>query len=100
MEFWAAAASSPRRREIRDAFRQAYQNLRRVVSSLIREGIRSGEFRPDVDPDAMAAVLVGSWDGLLLQVWLDDSFDAMDAAQKFMTVLLGGLAAGSLKPSG
>ena len=92
------ATSSPQRQKFRDSFRNVYMDLRRVVSSLIKEGIQMGEFRPDVDPEAIAAVLVGSWDGLLLQVWFEDSFDPLEVAEKFMSVLLGGLSAGVSAP--
>ena len=93
MEFWSASASSQMRERFKQAFRQAYTDFRHIVSSLIRDGIGSGEFRSDVDPDSIAAALVGTWDALLLQAWFEESFDPVTTARKFVTVLIRGLAA-------
>jgi AcrR family transcriptional regulator len=77
MEFWSASASS------------------QLVSALIRDGMQRGEFRPEVDAESVAAALVGTWDALLLQAWFDDSFDPLNTARRFMSVLIRGLAAES-----
>lgn len=37
-----------------------------TTSELIREGIRCGEFRPDIDPKGVAYMIFGSMEGLLL----------------------------------
>jgi AcrR family transcriptional regulator len=75
MEFWAASSSTQMRQRFKGAFKQLYDDYRHIVSALIREGINSGEFRPDVKPEPVAAALVGTWDALFLQAWFDDSFD-------------------------
>lgn len=93
MEFWSASASSQMRQRFKEAFRQGYSDFRKIVSDLIRDGIQRGEFQSEVDAESVAAALVGSWDALLLQAWFDDSFDPLDAARKFMSVLIKGLAA-------
>jgi AcrR family transcriptional regulator len=92
MEFWAASASSQMRQRFKGYFREAYQDFRAIVAALIQEGIQHGEFRQDVDPDAIAAALVGTWDALLLQAWFDDTFDALTTAKKYVAVLIRGLA--------
>jgi AcrR family transcriptional regulator len=91
MEFWSASASSQMRQRFKDAFSQAYADFRGIVSSLIRDGIERGEFRPDIDPEPIAAALVGTWDALLLQAWFDPVFDPVDAAKHFMDVVISGL---------
>lgn len=93
MEFWSASASSQHRDRFMDVFRQIYSNFRGIVSRLIREGMDRGEFRNDVDPDAVAAALVGTWDALILQAWFDDSFDLETTTDRFLSVVLRGLAA-------
>ncbi len=93
MEFWAASASSQMRQRFKGYFREAYQDFRAIVAALIQEGIQHGEFRQDVDPDAIAAALVGTWDALLLQAWFDDTFDPLTTARKYVAVLIRGLAA-------
>jgi len=93
MEFWSASASSQMRDRFKEAFRNSYQGLRQIVASLVRDGINYGEFRPDVDPEAIAAALVGTWDALLLQGWFDESFDPPRTAGKYLPVLLKGMRA-------
>jgi len=62
------------------------------VSSLIQDGIDGGEFDKHVDTEAVASALVGAWDALFLQAWFDPDFDPLDTAQKFLKVVLRGLA--------
>lgn len=93
MEFWSASASSRHRDRFMRMFRQIYSNFRGTVSGLIREGIERGEFRNDVDPDAVAAALVGTWDALILQAWFDDAFDLETTTERFLSVVLRGMAA-------
>ena len=94
MEFWAASSSSTgMRQRLKGAFKQLYDDYRRIVSALIKDGIKSGEFRSDVKPEPVAAALVGTWDALFLQAWFDESFDPAATAKDFMDTLLHGLAA-------
>jgi len=96
MEFWAASASSQMKQRFKGYFRQAYEDFRRIVAALIREGIEHGEFREDIVPESVAAALVGSWDALLLQAWFDETFDPLTTARNFVAVLIRGLAAEKL----
>lgn len=91
MEFWAASSSTQMRQRFKGAFKQLYDDYRHIVSALIREGINSGEFRPDVKPEPVAAALVGTWDALFLQAWFDDSFDPAATANDFLDTVLRGL---------
>jgi AcrR family transcriptional regulator len=93
MEFWAASSSSNMRERFQAAFKQIYHDYRRIVSDLIVDGISRGEFRGDIDPEAIAAALVGTWDALFLQAWFDDSFDPATTAKDFLDTVLRGLAA-------
>lgn len=91
MEFWAASSSAQRRRRFKGAFKQLYNDYRKIVSSLIQEGVNSGEFRSDIKPEPVAAALVGTWDALFLQAWFDDSFDPTATANDFLDAFLRGL---------
>ena len=91
MEFWSAASTAPARRRFKASFRETYRSYRAVVSALIRDGIRGGEFKPDVDADAVAAALVGAWDALMLQAWFEEGFDPAAASRGFFQALLSGL---------
>ena len=93
MEFWAASSSTQMRRRLKGAFKQLYNDYRRIVSALIQDGIKSGEFRSDVKSEPVAAALVGTWDALFLQAWFDESFDPAATAKDFLDTVLQGLAA-------
>ena len=92
MEFWAASSSAPMRRRFKGAFKQLYDDYRKIVSDLIIEGVKSGEFRSDVKPGSVAAALVGTWDALFLQAWFDENFDPATAANDFLETVLRGLS--------
>ena len=92
MEFWAASASSHMRDRFKAAFRQVYEEFRGIVSSLIREGIERGEFRPDIKPASIAAALVGTWDALFLQAWFEENFDPVNIARNFLEIVIKGLS--------
>ena len=91
MEFWSASASSRMRQRFKQAFREGYRDFRQIVSALLRDGIETGEFQPEVDAEAVAAALVGAWDALLLQAWFDEGFDPLTTSRRFMAVLINGL---------
>ncbi len=93
MEFWSASASSGLRERFKATFKEIYSGFRGLVSGVIREGMERGEFRPEVDPDAVAAALVGTWDALILQAWFDEGFDLATTLERFLSVLLQGMAA-------
>jgi AcrR family transcriptional regulator len=91
MEFWAATASSPSRESFKTAFQDGYKELRAIVGDLIRDAQHTSEIDTDIDADKVAAALIGTWDALLLQAWLDPQFDALATSRSFMAVVLRGL---------
>jgi AcrR family transcriptional regulator len=93
MEFWSAAATSELKDRLKGEFRVTYTRYREILSSVIRQGKSSGEFGPHVDPEHMAAALVGAIDALFLQAWFDPTFDAMAAGNHLLDVALRGMAA-------
>jgi AcrR family transcriptional regulator len=100
MEFWSASSSSELRDRFTEMFREIYSGFRTIVTGLIREGMERGEFRSDADPEAVAAALVGTWDALILQAWFDDTFDLETTTERFLSVVLRGLAAHPEPPPG
>ncbi len=92
MEFWAASSASQMRERFKKDFRLLYAEFRGIVAALIRDGISRGEFRPDIDPESIAAALVGTWDALFLQAWFEKRFDPLKAAANFMKVVIQGLS--------
>ncbi len=92
IEFWAASSSSQMQDRFKASFRRMYQEFRGIVVSLIHEGIKRGEFRPDINPESVAAALVGAWDALFLQAWFDQDFDPLTTARDFLAVVIQGLS--------
>ena len=72
MEFWSHIV---RNEAIRERFRLLFAALRAFLSQIIQAGVDSGEFRP-TDAEALAAIAIAVYDGLILQ-WLADP-DAVD----------------------
>lgn len=91
MEFWSATASSPSREQFKTVFQKGYDHLRGVVDTLITDAQGRGSVEPHCDARRTAAALVGTWDALLLQAWLDPAFDALATSRAFMEVILRGL---------
>ena len=92
MEFWSATATLPGRRQFKKAFQDGYRDFRRLVADQIKAGFDSGEFQAPVDPLQIASALIGSWDALLLQAWLDPEFDPLAACRQHMQLVIRGLA--------
>jgi hypothetical protein len=70
---------------------EQYGSFREIVADIIRKGQQSGEFRADADPDAVAVLLVSTFDGLGMQYWLNDSIDPVRASENFVLTLCRGL---------
>lgn len=62
-EIWAEASKDP---ALRALCASGYDRWKAFLAELLRDGIAQGEIRSDVDPDAIAAVLVAIFDGLTL----------------------------------
>lgn len=71
----------------RDWFRDRYPRRRANISAAIRAGVESGEIRPDVDCDALAAEIVAMMDGLQVQWVLNP--DQVDMAAVFADYIAG-----------
>jgi AcrR family transcriptional regulator len=92
MEFWSAAATAEFRGRLMEDFRRLYAGYREVIAGAIRKGQTAGEFGSHVQPDLLAAALVGAMDALFLQAWFDPGFDAVAAGTHFVDVTLRGMA--------
>lgn len=92
LECWAAAGSGEGRERFGQAMGRLYSQYRQLVESIMLLGQQQGEFRDDLDVPGMASILVGTLDGLMLQVWLDPKLDAGGYFARYMTVLFRGMA--------
>lgn len=64
LEIWAEASKNP---HLNALCVRGYEQWRRFLADLLREGIAQGQFKSGVNPDALAAILVAVFDGLSLQ---------------------------------
>ncbi|MEW6076359.1 MAG: TetR/AcrR family transcriptional regulator [Thermodesulfobacteriota bacterium] len=95
MEFWAAAvsASPEKRTRMETEVRDIYERFRRIVAGIIQGGMTDGEFKKEVNSRAIAAAMVGSWDGLGVQAWFDPGFKIEKTSQAYMKLLVSGMLA-------
>jgi AcrR family transcriptional regulator len=91
LEVWAAAAKSGTRERFSEAMRALYTDFRAQIGGLIRAAQDSGEIDAHADAEALAGMLIGAVDGLLLQYWLDPSFDPRAWVKRFMNNLFDGI---------
>jgi len=68
-----------------------YREYREMLTTILRAGQESGDFRSDVDAVAIATLLVSTFDGLGLQYWLDDTIDPIGSSEEFVLALCRGL---------
>jgi len=71
MDFWAEGVRN-KDREVLDTIdlKGIYAGYRKVIKQILDNGIREGVFR-EVDTTAMASLLIGAMDGIMLQWILD-----------------------------
>lgn len=92
LEVWAAAARTGTRERFAEAMQQIYRDYRRQFAGLIRAAQLAGEIEDSADAEGLAAVLTGAIDGLMLQYWLDPSFDPRQMLQNFLSALFSGIS--------
>ncbi len=69
---WAEALRNPR---IHASLLEGFSAVRAAIAELIECGRRTGQIRPDVDPDAAARTLIAAFQGLVLQLAWDEPVD-------------------------
>lgn len=71
MDFWAEGIRT-KNQDLLDAInlKGIYADYRKMIQKILQEGIEQGVFKP-IDTFATAAVLIGAFDGILLQ-WIMD----------------------------
>jgi AcrR family transcriptional regulator len=92
LEVWAAAARNGTRERFAEAMRQIYREYRQQFADLIRAAQLGGGIKASADAEGLAAVLTGAVDGLMLQYWLDPSFDPRQMLRDFLSALFEGIS--------
>lgn len=93
-DFWAESIKSSQLKSVlfqqMDTFYRAY---RKLCEDLIRDGIREGSFRKDLDPEVMATIILGMNDGIIVQWLLDKSLDFSKTMKAMVCMVLEGIQA-------
>ena len=75
---WAEALRNPR---IHDSVVEGLATVRAAIVRLIERGQRTGQIRPEVDPDAVARTLIAIFQGLVLQIAWGEAVDLAACGQ-------------------
>lgn len=94
LDFWAASRGNLLEDRHREVCTSSYRFFRKVITDFIRDGQRRGDFRPEVDAEALAATVVSTFDGLGVQLFFDRSLDPHRITEAFGRLLIEGLTAG------
>lgn len=63
LEIWVEA---PRIKTLQHRLENRYEKAHRLLAEIINEGVKTGEFKQDLDSDALASILLATIDGLSL----------------------------------
>jgi AcrR family transcriptional regulator len=91
LEVWAASGTPALRERFAAALGDLYAGYRHAAADIVRAGQGAGELRPDLDAEALAALLTGAVDGLFLQAWLDPGLDVRGLLRGFFDALDRGI---------
>ena len=87
IEFWGQSSS---REEASQLWTNLLVQFGEIVTGIIEEGVRNGEFKP-VDAGQLAWALMATYDGLVAYVALVPGIDLERVSEMFVETLLSGL---------
>jgi AcrR family transcriptional regulator len=80
-----------RDRAISDAFKSLFADFRTQIKAILETGISRGEFRP-LDADALAAVVLGIYEGLAMQAMVEpDGLDWPVVSENLCEMVMRGI---------
>ena len=93
MELWVEA---PRIKSLQHRVNNRHETAHGFIIQVINDGVKRGEFKQDIDADALASILLATIDGLYLH-WATTGkdYDLQKIQSTFLTVLLEGINAAS-----
>jgi TetR/AcrR family fatty acid metabolism transcriptional regulator len=91
LDFWAASRGTRSEERYNRACRDSFRTYRHLVADVIRQGQAAGELRSEIDPEAVATILVAAMDGLGVHIFFDREIDPSHVVERFGAVLLVGL---------
>ncbi len=71
LEFWATAARQQHRGELAEMFEQMFSRWRGRIGAIVNQGIASGQFRAEIDPNVAASLILAVMNGIIVQSILD-----------------------------
>ena len=92
LDFWAEAVRKKDDKQLGIVkLEKIYEDFRKIIQSILDEGIRLGKFKP-VDTFYTASVMLGAMDGLMIQ-WIMNKniFDVKKATEHSVDVFLTGI---------
>jgi AcrR family transcriptional regulator len=87
VELWLRAVREP---GLRPVAARLYERYRKWMAGLIRAGVESGEFRADVDVEAVANVAMALLDGVGIRTLIDDPAMDVQVARGLVAERLAG----------
>ncbi len=87
LDFWAASRGKDFEEHYREAVIARYGLFRSMISDFICGAQKRGEFKADVDAEALAVMIVATVDGLGIQLFFDPSIDPHQIAETFAHLL-------------
>jgi AcrR family transcriptional regulator len=94
LDFLAECGRGSLPEEIRDRAAGIYLEMRGLVASLLRVGIRRKKFRRGIDADATAQGIMAFWDGLLAaRLVIGDEVEVARSSRSFLRTVLRGIRA-------
>lgn len=81
------SAEAVKKEELRQRLAATYREWQGFLQKIIQEGINRGEFRADLDPLALATVILATSDGVTLQ-WIHGVIDDPQAVRAAMVSAL------------
>lgn len=76
-------AESARNPELREAFIASDNIMRQSIAGIIAQGIAAGEFRRDIDPEAITIILFAFIDGLIARKAINPAFSLVTDVPAF-----------------
>jgi AcrR family transcriptional regulator len=92
---WAEALRNPR---IHASAVDGLSSVRAAIVGLIENGQRTGQIRPDAQPDALARILISVFQGLVLQMTWGEPVDLAATGQVLRNMLRGALFSDASAP--
>lgn len=91
IDLWVTSRGGDAEGVLTRAVEEQFRVYRELLAAVIRRGQESGEFRREVDAESIATILVGTFDGLGMQYWLDGSIDPVRSTRELAAAVCRGL---------